>query len=293
MKKFTVTHILAISVFAVITAFLAMYSSRFINTDYTHADSETESDAAQTAITESTIESGEEKEPSDSSIWKDNGDDASIGDNDSDIILPQTDDAGIGYIEQLIFITDNSLSSLKGFSLAGIPNPSYQTWSSDDENIDCTELALKNYFTYPATGERLTFEEAVKAAKPKFVILTFGSYCEGIFSDEDFKSSYSDFIKALKSASPNTNIIVQSILPVSSTCRVINNDEVIRRNKLLVEICEQNNVYYLDTHSVLSNEYGILLADYTGTAGYSLNESGCRKMAEYIRFHAHPAFGEK
>lgn len=242
------------------TITLAIYSSHFIKTDYLPI--ETEVDTAETTS---------DKKPQSGN--------------------KQTDDAGIGYVEQLIFITDNSVSQLGKSVFTGVPNPENQVWPSEEGNVDCTKLNLSRHFEFPATGERLTFVEGVKVARPRFVILTFGSYCGGIFDDQNFISSYSDFIKSIKAASPNTDIIVQSILTVCTTCRVINNEEVIRRNKLLVEICEEYHVYYLDIHSVLSNEYGVLLADYTGASGYSLNENGCRKMIEYIRLHAHPSFG--
>ncbi len=79
MKKFTVTHISAISVFAVITVFLISYSSRFVNTDCIAADSEGESGALQTTFAERISESEEQKEPSDSTIRKDKSGDAGIG----------------------------------------------------------------------------------------------------------------------------------------------------------------------------------------------------------------------
>ena len=50
-------------------------------------------------------------------------------------------------------------------------------------------------------------------------------------------------------------------------------------------------IYYVDSWSALIDEDGVLYADYAGNSGYTMNESGYRKMLEYIRFHAHPSFG--
>lgn len=288
MNKATIKHIITIVLFISVSVVLALYVSRYINVvDKPVLSDETDKSQNTEETSKKTIEG---------SIWGDIDDDSDdaieeTSTETSKCVLKQTDDAGSQYLEQLIFIGDATIKQFGRFVFTGLPNPIYQVWYSEGDNIDCTKMGLVTDFNYPMTGENISFIDAVKDAAPPYVILTFGSYSENEFDEYEFISAYASFITSIRAVSPNTDIIIQSILPVSSDCEVVTNEEIVKRNKLLIELCEKYEIYYVDSWSALIDEDGVLYADYAGNSGYTMNESGYRKMLEYIRFHAHPSFG--
>ncbi len=211
-------------------------------------------------------------------------------------ILKETDYAPSDYIEKMIFIGDRTIGKMNEQFIPEIPHLTQQVWSCA-ENISITHAGSTDSFLYPKKNQYMSFASALKDRKPQYLVLTFGSYCEEEITEDLFESAYSVFIHDIKAVSANTKVIVQSILPVARNCSIVTADEIKERNAWLLKICETNSVYYLDTWSQLVDADGYLSTQYYDPEniieeyeGYYMNDIGYRKMVQYIRTHAHPAY---
>lgn len=97
------------------------------------------------------------------------------------------------------------------------------------------------------------FDKIVKL-RPPILILHYG--INMISSKESkaqrFARQYTDVIQRLKEALPNTRIIVSLIFPVDTT--IAQNERftgIDRYNELLIEMCEKENIEYLDSSAVV------------------------------------------
>ena len=113
------------------------------------------------------------------------------------------------------------------------------------------------------------------------------SYC----NEERFKAYYKDLIKAIQEASPSTNIILQSVFPVSRSAEKsspnISNDRIDEANRWIAEICEECSVKYLNTASALKDKNGYLAAEYDSGNGIILNAAGYKTVIQYIKTHGY------
>ncbi|MBQ7714546.1 MAG: hypothetical protein IJT70_01620 [Clostridia bacterium] len=211
-------------------------------------------------------------------------------------VLKETDYAPSDYIEKTVFLGDRTIGKMNEKFIPEIPHLAQQVWSCA-ENISITHAGSTDSFLYPKKNQYMSFVSALKDRKPQYLILTFGSYCEEDISQEQFEGAYSVFIRDIKDVSANTKVIVQSILPVGRNCSIVTADAIKERNAWLLDVCETNSVYYLDTWSELIDADGYLSTQYYDPDnmleeydGYFMNDIGYRKMVQYIRTHAHPAY---
>lgn len=285
MKKALTRHIIAISVLSIISIGLIVFFSRYI--DVTVFKPVVNVQNEQNNVVDNT-ESTDTNEPD-----ADSSADTDITENTEkteSYILETTQDGETTYIEKIVFIGDKTTYALGRYTYTGIPNPIHQVWSVE-QNVSPSKIMTVQNFIYPATTEATNYLTAIKDRSPAFVVLSFGSFDDGeTLTKERLISSYTDFIVSIKQVSPNTQIIIQSIFPVSDTCEVISAAEVRERNEWLKELCTTMKVYYLDTWSALCDENGILLNIYATQDGYLLNEEGFRTVVNYVRTHVHPGY---
>lgn len=144
-------------------------------------------------------------------------------------------------------------------------------------------------------GVEMTLVEATKAYKPKRLIITLGANAVALMTENYFIKTYEDLVMQVKEASPETLLIVQSIFPVdvrwdihANTNNTINNTKINRLNYLLAEMCERQQVKFLNTATILKDENGRLRKGY----GYESDgihplPIGNSKVMEYIKTHAY------
>lgn len=139
-------------------------------------------------------------------------------------------------------------------------------------------------------NEKITIVEGFKKYKPKRVIITLGANAVAIMDRNYFVSEYEKLIENLKTASPTTEIIIQSIFPVDGSwdykINTINNTKINNLNYLLAEMCERQNIKFLNTAEILKNENG------TAIQGYLYESDGIHplpianeKIIEYVKSH--------
>lgn len=203
-------------------------------------------------------------------------------------ILKETEDFGDNYINETIFYGD---SITENFAYYGsIP------WNIVWAKASLTpESALTWKVPIISHGVEMTLVDALKAYKPKRLIITLGANAVAVMTESYFIKTYEELVQKAKESSPDTLLIVQSIFPVdvrwdihANTNNSINNTKINRLNYLLAEMCERQGVKFLNTATILKDETGRLRQGY----GYESDgihplPIGNSKVMEYVKTHAY------
>ena len=211
----------------------------------------------------------------------DPNDDKPVNNNINDVILSETDDAGQEYIDKLYFVGD---STTLHFSKAGIDKDHLLVPSSHtlmlDTDIDDVTVGYTD----------LTISEYLKQKGAEIVIITVGVNGADRFTEIRYKTYYKKLITSIKTNSPQTTIILQSVFPVtadySNQNLGITNAGINRLNQWIKEIALDEGLKYLDTQSILKNENGAQILDYSEEDGVHMNADAYKAILQYIRTHA-------
>ena len=84
-------------------------------------------------------------------------------------------------------------------------------------------------------------------------------------SESDLVKNYEKLLKELADKLPDSQIIVQSILPVNSQVRrmPIDNETILQINEKIKNLTDKFGLVYADLNSLMTDEDGQLKADYT------------------------------
>ena len=203
--------------------------------------------------------------------------------------LGETFDYGDGYIKKIIFVADKTLYPISSVCPEIEKD---QVWSTANGTLPLDKNLKTTAIIHNSDEKGSSIPAAAETYKPQYIIITVGlengvSYC----NEERFKAYYKDLIKAIQEASPSTNIILQSVFPVSRSAEKsspnISNDRIDEANRWIAEICEECSVKYLNTASALKDKNGYLAAEYDSGNGIILNAAGYKKVIQYIKTHGY------
>ena len=142
-----------------------------------------------------------------------------------------------------------------------------------------------NSDTLDGVMERL---RQITAGKPKKIFLLIGinDISHGVKPDEMIEK-YKEIIDYISSNSPETELFVQSVLPINNSFKryknlVCKENDINKTNSLLKELTADTNVTYIDLWSVFSDGNGNLDSSFTND-GLHLNGQGYVKWADTIK----------
>ena len=200
--------------------------------------------------------------------------------------LGETADAGDEYISRMVFIGDSTTYGLKAYEVL----PASQIWTPTSGTLALFNQSVATIL-YPPTGEEIPITDAVGRAKPEYVVLTIGVNGVSMMDEESFKSQYTALVERIKSVSPETKIICNSIYPVEASYEAkdngINNEVITRANGWILSVAEQTGAKYTDSASVLKGSDGKLVHEYGNGDGIHLNATGFERVLGYLKTHAY------
>lgn len=210
-------------------------------------------------------------------------------DYSSDAILPPSKDMGQEYIDKMVFLCDSTLYGLKWYSLLKDGGDTNQIWTGESGTLTLAYQSVVE-IVYPDDGSMRTIREAIKLKKPEFLIITLGINGVSFMEEDYFIREYTDLVTDIQEISPETNIILQSIFPISPTYIYwgkITNDMVTQANSWILQIAEETGCPYLDTISVLLDDSGNVKEELTSGDGLHFSPEGLNIILNYIRTHGY------
>lgn len=212
-------------------------------------------------------------------------------DNTESVTLPETADAGQAYQDKLTFLGDSLTAHLVSRGVLTDGQNTKQVWHTKDNMLNLDSPITSAKINLPGTDRYVTIAEAAAELKPEILIITLGTdYGVSYLVETDFKAYYTKLVRAIREASPNTVILLQSIFPVTAGCKVLSNEKIDRANGWVKAVAAENNCRYLDTQSVLKDENNCLRDSLCiSEDGIHLNTEAYRLILSYIRTHAYTA----
>ena len=208
---------------------------------------------------------------------------------DPSALLPESSDMGIDYLRKIIFVGDSNTAHMRSFGVLPDGKDTKQIWVPESSTLTLDSEIVNKKIVYPENGSLLTIAEAAALKKPEYMVLSLGTNGINALDETTFRYCYKKLIDAIRKASPETKIMVQSIFPVTSWYGKISNETILRANGWLLQLAGECGVRYLDTASVLKDANGALQEDFNSyhQDGYHLNAAAYEKILLYIRTHAY------
>ena len=151
------------------------------------------------------------------------------------------------------------------------------------------ERALTTECVRMSEQKLMTIPDAVSVTVPKIMIVNFGINGAYYWGVDDFMEKYKTFIDVLLEKSPNSIVIIESIMPVSLSYEYgeegISNSKIDELNMALYKYAQEEGFYYPATNEVLKDDNNALKDEYSED-GLHYNARGYEKILDYILTHA-------
>lgn len=182
------------------------------------------------------------------------------------------------YIYDTVFIGDSRTNALAVYELVPVKN----VLAKDGENH---RSARTEKIIAAPSGKAVTIAQAVAEMKPVRMMVSFGINGVSFMDEESFIEEYALFLDELHQASPDSIIIVQSILPVSKSYETqkptLSNQKIDRYNKLLKQLAEQKGFAFLDSSAVLKDKNNALDQKYDRGDGLHYNKAAYEALLQF------------
>ena len=214
----------------------------------------------------------------------------------ADALLEPCEDKGMSYIDSFIFFGESTTYHMKSRGVLSGGKQTDQIWANESGTMKLDLAIDKQKIIYPETNERLTVGEAASRKRPEYILLTFGlnGAVQNVARGEEyFKTCYKKLINAIRSASPETTVILQSAFPVAENMDMSAysvdlkalNEYIDLQNSWAYSLACEEGCGYLDTSRILKDEKNNLKFEYQAGDGHHLTTEAYRQILYYIRTH--------
>ncbi len=203
-------------------------------------------------------------------------------------VLGESEDKGQEYIDSMVFIGDSTTHGMAYYGVLDGGKDTTQVWTPKSGTLAMWNLLTEN-IVYPEDESEMLIADAISVKQPEIVVLTLGVNGVSSLSEEQFVGYYQGLVEVIKTASPDSKIILQSIYPVCDYYEYVNSismEKINRANSWIAKLANDNAVYYLNTISALVGENGHLKEEYCNGDGIHISREGFNVILEYIRTHA-------
>ncbi len=201
----------------------------------------------------------------------------------TDARLAETADMGQEYVDKFIFLGD---STTYGLGYYDIVNDN-QVWTPASGTLTLAFWSTST-IVYPDDGSEISIKDAVTKKQPEYMLITLGVNGVSFMDEEYFVTEYTNLVLAIKEASPNTKIILNSIYPISEGYpeeNGITNEKIDAANIWIERIANSTGVKYLDSESVLKDSNGALTEGYDNGDDLHLNADSFKLVINCLRTH--------
>ncbi len=207
--------------------------------------------------------------------------------NNGGIVLAETEDMGQEYIDKFVFLGDSTTYGLAYYD--DVPVSASQVWTPASGTLTLSLWSIAN-IVYD-DGREISIAEAAALKQPEYLMITLGVNGISFMDETTFIEEYTNLVNAIQAESPNTKIILNSIYPISAdypASNGITNEKIDTANLWVQKISENLNLKYLNSASVIKDEYGALPKNLdNGGDGLHMNGDGYNLVIGYMRNHAY------
>lgn len=149
-------------------------------------------------------------------------------------------------------------------------------WEVDDKSV------------HPAyQGEKMKLEESIPLTGAKKIYLMLGINDIVVYGLEGAVENYRTLLDNILAAVPDAQLFVQSATPICEGAEVgaLNNANLEAYNQLLLAMCEEREIRFVDVASVMRDENGYLPRDYCSDPdgmGIHLQDMACQLWLGYL-----------
>ena len=191
-------------------------------------------------------------------------------------------------VDRMTFFGDSTTAhlALRG----GIP--AERVWSGVNSTVLFETVNAVKCVHLQKENRDLSLAEAVALKKPRILVITVGvSGGAGRLSRESFVSIYRELLLSVRKASPETKILVQSLLPLSDKSvkhyKRWTKEAVVQANGWVRELCAEMRIPYVDTHAKLIDpNTGYLKTEYQNDEYMHLTSAAYTVILENLRVRA-------
>lgn len=138
-----------------------------------------------------------------------------------------------------------------------------------------------------AEGYTSVFAE-LERVQPAKIYIQLGMNDIAWRTEKDFTRLYGELIDKVHDEFPDAELYIQSIFPVTNWYALedngIDNEKVVTFNQHLLDLCVEKGCHYLDVHSALIDENGVL-PDKASPDGIHLNAPYYKDWFHYLKTH--------
>lgn len=182
------------------------------------------------------------------------------------------------YLGETVFIGDSRTNGLLTYEFL----PPEQVFAIDGSTQK--SIRERNFIQLEPNGKLLSIQEAVKQRQPHRILLAFGVNAIPTMNEKEFMEEYRILVDELVQASPESEIVIQSILPVSwwlcDKTPALTNENIDDFNDLLENYAEENGYVFFDISDHFKDSDGGLDSTYGAGDGLHFNQ---RFYEEYLQ----------
>lgn len=199
--------------------------------------------------------------------------------------LGETEDMGQEYVDKFVFLGDSTTYGLGYYDVVS----DSQVWTPASGTLTLSLWSTAT-IVYPDDNSELAIKDAVAKKQPEYMLITLGVNGVSFMDEKYFVTEYTNLVLAVKEASPNTKIILNSIYPVSASYPASNgitNDKINTANTWVERIANSTGVKYLDSESVIKDSNGAMPDSLSNDKALHLNADGFDLVINYLRTHGY------
>lgn len=201
----------------------------------------------------------------------------------ADIAVPASAAVDDGYFADAVFVGNSRTQGLQMYG--GVTGTTFWT----KVGLTVSSAATDRFVVL--NNQWLTVSEALAQASYNKVYIMLGMNELGWVYESVYKDDYGKLIDVIQSTHPDATIYIQSIIPVShwketsdSDNGTYTNANVIRLQTVLVELCKEKGVNYVNVAEVMQDTDGCLFPEATQD-GTHLTAEYCKIWMDYLRTH--------
>lgn len=212
------------------------------------------------------------------------------------IIPLQSTHAPLDYLDDAIFIGDSVTTGFESFrkdiKFCGEKiELNYKVFAAKSYGAYNSTLEISDTTVHPLyKGDQFYPEDIIGVYESRKVFLCIGLNDAGWQKEDQFIRYYRSLLTKIKEKNPDVKIIITSITPLtvngeSTTTNELKNPRIADFNNLLINLADEENVYFLDYAYALRDENNNLYTDFSSDDYCHLVASAYSRILEYIFFH--------